>query len=307
MQLNPQPAPKPNRENEISLAETAYEVSLPDSARQRLAEASAERSDSQRRKAGRKPSPEKRLQILEAAVKLFTSRDYHVVLVEDIADLAGVGKGTVYRYFPTKEALYLELVTLAVDRASEVLNGVADRSEPALERLRRAVAMTLEYFRINEPFLQILWHDKVFRTCKEREDLAKKRAEVRDCFARILAEGIAEGEIRTDVEPAVGAMILMASVQSFLRNFGAKRSSDQMADQLLNIFVDGVAPRSDRKASQRMASAQVPVLDPDTVGRLDPLAALRELGGIPGHLPQSQTRRTLEEEFRFEFRPPNAE
>ncbi|MCZ7646446.1 MAG: TetR/AcrR family transcriptional regulator [Planctomycetota bacterium] len=282
---------------------------MPDSARRKLAEVVHSNSESSRRRCGRKPSPEKRLKILEAAVKLFTSRDYHVVLVEDIADQAGVGKGTVYRYFPTKEALYLELVNLAVDRASEVIADAAERSESAPRRLRRAVAMTLEYFRINEPFLQILWHDKVFRTCRERKDLGKKRAEVRDCFARILAEGIAEGSFRSDMEPAVGAMILMASIQSFLRNFAAQRTTEQMTDQLMSIFVDGAAPRAERRVPDRASGTYVPALDPATVGRLDPLAALRELGGIPGHASDSGRlgEKSLEDQFRFEFKPPSSE
>jgi AcrR family transcriptional regulator len=229
------------------------------------------------RRAGRKASPEKRVRILEAAIALFTTEDYHRVLVDDIAERAGVGKGTVYRYFPSKEAVFLELVELAASRAGEVVRADVDSNEPALTRLRRAVTMTLEYFRRNEPFLAILYHEKVFRSCRERNELEQRRAELRSYFVRLIAEGIAEGSIRSDMEPLLGAIVLMSSVRGFLRNFGEQRTSQQLADQLLSIFFDGAAIHSERRgaaaAPSTLALDQAASLDPQTLARLDPLAS----------------------------------
>ncbi len=47
----------------------------------------------------------KRQQVLDAALKLFAERGFHGATVPDIADTAGVGAGTVYRHFESKEAL----------------------------------------------------------------------------------------------------------------------------------------------------------------------------------------------------------
>jgi len=51
------------------------------------------------------PSPDKRESILDAALTLFAERGFHGTSVPDIAHLAGVGAGTIYRYFEGKEAL----------------------------------------------------------------------------------------------------------------------------------------------------------------------------------------------------------
>jgi len=48
---------------------------------------------------------DKRSQILDAALKLFSDRGFHGTAVPDIATLAGVGTGTIYRYFRDKEGL----------------------------------------------------------------------------------------------------------------------------------------------------------------------------------------------------------
>ncbi|MFZ1988634.1 MAG: TetR/AcrR family transcriptional regulator [Alphaproteobacteria bacterium] len=48
---------------------------------------------------------DKRSQILDAALKLFSERGFHGTAVPDIARAAGIGTGTIYRYFPDKEGL----------------------------------------------------------------------------------------------------------------------------------------------------------------------------------------------------------
>ena len=49
---------------------------------------------------------DKRERLLAAAAAVFAERDFHRVQVSDVAERAGVGKGTVYLYFPTKDDLH---------------------------------------------------------------------------------------------------------------------------------------------------------------------------------------------------------
>src|SRR5260370_42216817 len=63
----------------------------------------------------------KKEEILEAASGVFADREFHEVLIDDVAAQAGVGKGTVYRYFRTKEELYFETILQAFDDLSATL------------------------------------------------------------------------------------------------------------------------------------------------------------------------------------------
>src|SRR5258708_7876939 len=58
-------------------------------------------------------TPDRRARILAAADSLFAGRSFGEVRMEDIARGADVGKVTIYRYFPTKAALYLALLDRA--------------------------------------------------------------------------------------------------------------------------------------------------------------------------------------------------
>jgi AcrR family transcriptional regulator len=69
---------------------------------------------------------ERRAEILSAATSLLTDREYDQVQMADIGQAAGVAKGTLYLYFPTKEALFLEVLG---DRIEAVLSGVSAELE----------------------------------------------------------------------------------------------------------------------------------------------------------------------------------
>ncbi|MCJ7555128.1 MAG: TetR/AcrR family transcriptional regulator, partial [Ignavibacteriaceae bacterium] len=53
----------------------------------------------------------KREQILEVAANLFSSKNYHEVMMDDVARLTNIAKGTVYNYFESKEELYFTIMS----------------------------------------------------------------------------------------------------------------------------------------------------------------------------------------------------
>jgi len=60
---------------------------------------------------------EKRKAILDAAIQAFASKGFHATRISDVATLAGIGKGTVYLYFSSKEDLLLSILESYVDEA----------------------------------------------------------------------------------------------------------------------------------------------------------------------------------------------
>src|SRR5436305_6589292 len=75
-----------------------------------------------------------RARILEAARELFASEDPEVQ-IDDVARRAGVGVGTVYRHFPTKEALMVELVRQKFRMMSARVRETLDQEGEPFERL----------------------------------------------------------------------------------------------------------------------------------------------------------------------------
>ena len=73
----------------------------------------------------------KREQLIQWAADVFARRGYHATKIQEIADAAGIGKGTVYEYFRTKEELFLSVYDAWMSEYEQVINTrVAAASDP---------------------------------------------------------------------------------------------------------------------------------------------------------------------------------
>src|SRR5713101_436090 len=96
----------------------------------------------------------KRERILNAALKLFAHEPYQAVTMDRVAEAAGVAKGTLYLYFPSKDALYLGVLSDGLDTAYRTYQSSADPKLPVVERMRRSIAVTVEFYDQRRDFLQ---------------------------------------------------------------------------------------------------------------------------------------------------------
>ncbi|HKJ00585.1 MAG TPA: TetR/AcrR family transcriptional regulator [bacterium] len=82
---------------------------------------------------------QRREAILEMATRVFAERGYRHTDVEAVAAAAGVGKGTVYRHFPDKRALFLSAVDQGMQGLQTCVDGAAPDCSGSLEDLRAAM------------------------------------------------------------------------------------------------------------------------------------------------------------------------
>lgn len=82
----------------------------------------------------------RRDQVVESAARLFERDEYEAVTMARVADEAGVAKGTPYRYFASKEALFLEVLTREIDSWFSELVPRVERA-PATAPFRRLPAL----------------------------------------------------------------------------------------------------------------------------------------------------------------------
>jgi AcrR family transcriptional regulator len=88
----------------------------------------------------------RRAEILDAAAQLFAEAGYSEADIQLLADRLQVGKGTIYRYFPSKQALFFAAVDRGMQRLHERIEAeVADIADP-LDRIIAAIHSFLRYF-----------------------------------------------------------------------------------------------------------------------------------------------------------------
>ncbi len=143
-------------------------------------------------------------QLLEAARRVLAAKGYHGTKIVDIARTAQVGVGTFYLYYPTKEALFLELVEDAVAQLKTQLDSVRASVADPVEQAR---TRTLTFFRFasdnRELFRIVFGHGASFHDVVRR---------CQDSFITDMREslevGMASGAFRT-ADAAVCAQALI--------------------------------------------------------------------------------------------------
>jgi AcrR family transcriptional regulator len=184
-----------------------------------------------------KPNEKKRRLIMKTAAELFATRQYHAVRLEDVAAAAGVGKGTIYIYFDSKEDLHASLIYDGFEAlVAELESGLANQREPAPQALRRIVA-SLVSFTMSFPHLSELMRSVSGVPCGEQWE--KKRAELTRIIETTLRRGIRRGEI-ADPHPEITALCIPGLVRSVFL-FGPKRLREKhVTDYLVRLLEHGV-------------------------------------------------------------------
>ncbi|MEM6252350.1 MAG: TetR/AcrR family transcriptional regulator [Cyanobacteria bacterium P01_D01_bin.156] len=86
----------------------------------------------------------KRQEILEAAIAVFVEKGYHSAKVADIAVAAGMGKGTLYEYFPTKESLPKEIFNLFFAGVDDQLRQLQQAEQDPIEVILAGIRLSFE-------------------------------------------------------------------------------------------------------------------------------------------------------------------
>jgi AcrR family transcriptional regulator len=183
---------------------------------------------------------EKELAILDAASRVFAARPFHEVLIDTIAADAGIGKGTIYRYFETKEDLYFATVlhvmeTLAADLGTETHTEVS-----GIRRLERIAARILNSFWERRYLLPFFQRDERFPTLEV--ELIRRRAPILRVVQEAILAGIEQREIR-GIDARIGAELFLGMVRSMNLFHTREDRLDDVVAQLMSVFVEGIGRR----------------------------------------------------------------
>ncbi len=194
-------------------------------------------------------------EVLDAALELFTKRGFSRTTVDQVAKRAGLSKGSVYLYFPSKKALLAGLVRRAVVPVANMALGViADYRGDPRPVIRQLVGMLAS--NMNDPKVFAV-PKLVIREAVGAPEIAQMyREEVLDralpAMTRLIAQGVEGGHIRkVDPELTIRSILgplmmhlVMAEVFSIKPEGGL--ALDRLADNHLTILFAGLEPEEAR-------------------------------------------------------------
>jgi AcrR family transcriptional regulator len=217
-------------------------------ASQRAAKSSIPR----KRTRGRPTIPFLRETIFRHASDLFAKNDFARVSVDEVAARSGVGKGSVYRQFGSKEALYATVVIEGFKHLQKEIRSALSGSATTRGEIETVVRHTLMYFWTRRQFFALLRDPTAIPPSLERSYL-KQRQELSKMIGAILEEGTKSGTLRAGLDTRIVAESLLGMLRGINRYCREYATPETAADAVLSIFLDGCAskPRSISATRQR--------------------------------------------------------
>ena len=181
--------------------------------------------------------------LLNVAVSVFIARGYDGTSMGDLAKAAGLSKSSLYHHVDSKE----QLLRLALDRAVDPLFAITQepgsRDGSAIDRLEFVVRRMVEVLVDRLPFVTLLLRIRG-NTETERWALDQRR-EFDRFMTQLVAEAAAEGEVRTDVDPALTTRLVFGMVNSLVEWYAPDHraqaaSATALADAVLKIAFTGL-------------------------------------------------------------------
>ena len=195
------------------------------------------------------PKEAVRESILDATDRLLARYGYRKMTVDDIAGEAGIGKGTIYLHFSSKEEVVLCHIDRIVERLKERLKEIASSQAAVAEKLRRML-LTRVLFRFDS--IQHYTQSLNDLLAALRPGLLSRRAKYFEAeaqiFADVLTEGRKSGAFDFDDTHATAHALLQATngllpYSLSTTELGEREEVEQRATDVANLMLHGLLSR----------------------------------------------------------------
>jgi len=183
------------------------------------------------------PAPERQEMILDAALEEFARFGYDACNVDAIAEKAGIGKGTIYRQYPSKLDLYAAVVKRGHDRLHAKMGEVAHGKCGFNEKTQRGIKEFVDFFVTNPKYYRVIFVERPDRRLKLNRVVPHGEEHLAQEIARHITHGIECGEFRA-VDPHFAALSFLAIAKVIIERqiYGRGHSLDADTEAAADIL-----------------------------------------------------------------------
>ncbi len=153
----------------------------------------------------------KRELIIDAAAELFSHKSYHEVMMEDVARLISVAKGTVYNYFTSKEELYFSIIQLRMEKLISSLKEKIAEEENSIDSLRSYTTHLYMFMMKYQNFFLIYQKGFLNNENFVSANLSTLKKQLEDIITGIVKRGIMNADFR-NVDEQFAVSLIIGSI-----------------------------------------------------------------------------------------------
>jgi AcrR family transcriptional regulator len=203
---------------------------------------------------GRPPLRDARQRILVVAAALFEEKEFHRVSTEEVALCAGIGKGTVYRHFPSKEVLYVAASIYGLSRLRNALMRDLKAARSGRAAIEVILRQLLAYFWYKQDFFFLLQNFHGL-TPAYRRRYESERLKLSLLIRRALADGVKGSAFRRGLDVQLAAEALLGMVRAVSRVRAYSATLADASNGVVTLFFNGCLCRRRLPLADNDASA----------------------------------------------------
>jgi AcrR family transcriptional regulator len=188
--------------------------------------------------------------IQEATMRVIARKGMSAATMQEIADEAGVAKGTIYLYFRDRDELVEKTFETAMALLGDQIDAALEKDLPFEDKLREAIAVRLAFFRENREFFRLYLSLRMPEGTPQQQRRHKRtchpqyRTRVQK-FAEVLKEAMERGEIRHVEQYRLALFVIEGSTAVILDRLTEETPPPEEADVefMVRLILDGVRKR----------------------------------------------------------------
>ena len=188
-------------------------------------------------------------EILEKVVLLFAEHGYADTDTQFLADQLQVGKGTLYRYFRSKEELFLAAVDFGLRKLHEhVCTSVTQAADP-MDRIRQGVRGYLAFFVEHPEVVELMIQERAIFRNQRKSTYFQRRSEFSKQWQELYRQLISEGLLRDMPPERISNIVSELLYGAMFTNFFSGRVPDfeSQAADIMDVVLEGILSDSQRQ------------------------------------------------------------
>jgi uroporphyrinogen-III synthase/AcrR family transcriptional regulator len=178
----------------------------------------------------------KREKIIESASVLFSRKSYHEVMMEDVAKLSSIAKGTVYNYFSSKEELYFSIMRLRMQKLILSLKEKIKDESSSIESLHSFIVHLYMFMMKYQNFFLMYRKESLKAEHELCSELVELEKELKNILADIICSGKSEKLFRKLEEDFAVNIILGCIYGAVHKDIELNSGQDQMIKNREKLF-----------------------------------------------------------------------
>ncbi len=188
-------------------------------------------------------------EILTQAALLFAQHGYSETDTQLLAETLGVGKGTVYRYFPSKRELFLAAADRVMRMLRERIDARVDRATDPLQSIQDAIHEFLSFFGEHPQFVELLIQERAQFKDRTRPTFMEHRAVNIERWKQIYRGLIAAGRVRElsvdQITEVIGNLLYGTIFTNYFN--GQTGSVEVQAAGIVDIVFQGILTDAEKQ------------------------------------------------------------